>query len=662
MKKSASYFLKSLLMISVILTINLIAQTPEHWRQDIDLLISKIERYHPMPWAKISKEAFYNRTDKIKANLNNWQNEKIIVEIMKLVSSLMDGHTEVLLNSQEKFNLWFPIRIEKFYDGVYITATDSINSNLLGAKVLKIGKMDIEKAYNLVGEIVPKDSYHGIHRLVDNYLPNAVILKNLGIINDENALELEILLSGHSKNKVSIESGKWGMWNNWSWYKTNVPTVNKRKSIFDDKLDILPLYLKKVIPDRIPYWFEYLSKDKILYFQYNEVDDWNKDPFEDFKSRLFKTFDENIKGIDKFVIDLRFNEGGNAYLITPFVNQFIQREKSFTNCKLYIITGTHTFSAATVFIGQMLKSTNVLTVGDIAAGPLNFCADIIDFVLPNSNLRVNISTMYWQEGRATDKRGYYPPDYYLPATVKDYVSCSDPIMDSIKNDKVIDLKDILLNEGAEKFLSEFNRKKEIYGNIENWFPYTSFDLILLVYFNLIPEGKAEDALKILNFNTVLYPEDSRAWYALAETYRKTGKIKEALGAYKKLISMEPNTLGVNNEYNKLLLLDTYNEKGIKELAELINELKKNNQHSVTERTLNDFGYQMIRDNKIQDAIKIFNLNTKLYPESSNAFNGLGEAYLKTGNKGLALKNYEKSLELNPDNDSAQKTLKELRKN
>ena len=376
---------------------------------------------------------------------------------MKLVSSLMDGHTEVLLNSQESFNLWFPIRMEKFYDGVFITAADSLNSNLLGAKVLKIGKMDIEKAYNLVGEIVSKDSHHGIHRLVDNYLPNAVILKNLEIIDDENVLELEILLSGQAKKKVSIESAKWGMWNNWSWYKTNVPTVNKRKSIFDDKLDILPLYLKKVIPDRIPYWFEYLSKDKMLYFQYNAVDDWNKDPFEDFKSRLFKTFDENIKSIDRFVIDLRFNEGGNGYLITPFVNQFIQREKSFTNCKLFIITGTHTFSAATVFIGQMLKSTNVLTVGDIAAGPLNFCSDIIDFVLPNSNLRVNISSMYWQEGHATDNRGYYPPDYYLPATFKDYVSCSDPIMDAIKNDQVISLKDVLLIEGAEKFLSEINQ-------------------------------------------------------------------------------------------------------------------------------------------------------------------------------------------------------------
>jgi tetratricopeptide (TPR) repeat protein len=377
---------------------------------------------------------------------------------------------------------------------------------------------------------------------------------------------------------------------------------------------------------------------------------------------LFKTFDDNFSGIEKFVIDLRFNEGGNGYLLSPFIKQFILREKLLCDCKLYIITGNHTFSAAPNYIGQMLKNTNAITVGDIAAGPLNWCSDVIDFVLPNSNLRVNISTMYWQEGHATDNRGYYPPDYYMPAAFKDYVSCSDPIMDAIKNDKVVALKDILLNEGAEKFLADFNRKKEIFGNVENWFPYTSFDMILLVYFNLMPEGKTEDALKILNFNTVLYPEDSRAWYALAETYREDGKMKEALAAYKKLISMEPNTFGVNNEYNKLLLLDTYNEKGIKGLAELINELKKNNQHSVTERTLNDFGYQRMRENKIPDAIEIFKLNIEIYPIFANGYSNLGEAYMKIGDKELAKKNFKKSLELDPENSNAKKMLEELNKN
>ena len=124
--------------------------------------------------------------------------------------------------------------------------------------------------------------------------------------------------------------------------------------------------------------------------------------------------------------------------------------------------------------------------------------------------------------------------------------------------------------------------------------------------------------------------------------------------------MEPNTFEVNNEYNKLLLLDTYSEKGIKALADLINELKRNNPYSVTERTLNDFGYLMLRDKKIQDAIKIFELNVELYPTFANAYDSLGEAFSVLGENEQAIKYYEKSLELNPHNTNAIEQLKKLK--
>ena len=133
-----------------------------------------------------------------------------------------------------------------------------------------------------------------------------------------------------------------------------------------------------------------------------------------------------------------------------------------------------------------------------------------------------------------------------------------------------------------------------------------------------------------------------------------------MAAYRKLISIEPNTFQVNNEYNKLLLLDTFTEKGINGFADLIIELKKSNPHSVTESSLNDFGYQLLRDNKIQDAIKIFELNVELYSVSANSYESLAEAYLKADEKELAIKNYEKSLELNPNNENAKQVLKELK--
>jgi len=108
------------------------AQTAEGWRKDIDLLTAKIDGYHPMPWAKITKEEFLDKANTLKENLVKWEKESILLEIMKLVASLQDGHTSVLFTNQGQFNLWFPVRIERFPNGIFLVATDSLHAEFLG--------------------------------------------------------------------------------------------------------------------------------------------------------------------------------------------------------------------------------------------------------------------------------------------------------------------------------------------------------------------------------------------------------------------------------------------------------------------------------------------------------------------------------------------------
>ena len=661
MKKRTIFVFLILVSISHFMCVNYSKQTVAEWRQDIDILTGKIEQYHPAPWAKISKEAFMDRAEEIKTNLQEWNKERIILEVMKLVASLRDGHTQVLLYNQENFNLWFPIRIEKFHDGLFITGADLKNSELLGAKVLRMGKLDVGSACRSVGTIIATDSDHGIARLATSYLSNSVILKTLGIIDSQRFLPLEVLLQDGLKKKISVESAEWKMQFNLYYYKTQVPTNSETTTIFDDKLDTLPLYLSRIIPSRVPYWFEYIPDDKIIYLQYNNVTNWNKEPFRDFTKRLFKAYDKHISEIDKFVIDIRFNSGGNGYLLPPFVREFVLRRDSLPRGKLYIITGRDTFSAASNFIGRMLKNTSAITVGDIASGPLNWCSDTTRFALPNSNLMVNISTMFWQEGHPTDTRGYYPPDYYIPTTFKDYFSCSDPVLGAIKNNEATSLMDILLYEGADKFTAEFHRREKLYGPAEGWFPYTSFDSILYTYFTLMPADKMDEALEILRLNTVLYPDDFRAWYGLAEINEENGKLKEAMECFKKLFEIEPHISEVRSDYHNLILLNTFNDQGINAMVRLYKDLKKSNPSEINEGTLNSLGYRLLTDNKIQDAIKIFKSNVEIHSNYANGYDSLGEAYMKAGENELAIKNYQKSLELDPTNNNAKEMLEALRK-
>lgn len=79
-----------------------------------------------------------------------------------------------------------------------------------------------------------------------------------------------------------------------------------------------------------------------------------------------------------------------------------------------------------------------------------------------------------------------------------------------------------------------------------------------------------------------------------------------------------------------------------------------------EAEMNLLGYRYLQEGNIKDAIRLFTLNTISYPNSWNVYDSLGEGYLKDGQFDKAIKNYERSLELNPKNENAIKMLREIR--
>ena len=83
------------------------------------------------------------------------------------------------------------------------------------------------------------------------------------------------------------------------------------------------------------------------------------------------------------------------------------------------------------------------------------------------------------------------------------------------------------------------------------------------------------------------------------------------------------------------------------------------QHS--ERDLNSWGYALLGQGQKKKAIEVLALNATLHPESANVFDSLAEAYEADGQTTLAIKNYERSLELNPGNVNAVTHLKQLRR-
>ncbi len=102
------------------------------------------------------------------------------------------------------------------------------------------------------------------------------------------------------------------------------------------------------------------------------------------------------------------------------------------------------------------------------------------------------------------------------------------------------------------------------------------------------------------------------------------------------------------------------EKGGEYLSSDLNALlEKGGYEGLSPRSLNQMGYTLMRQGKIDEAIEIFQMNVQLFPSEANPYDSLGEAYLEKGDKANALKYYKKALELDPNLPSAKKMIKQL---
>ena len=104
-----------------------------------------------------------------------------------------------------------------------------------------------------------------------------------------------------------------------------------------------------------------------------------------------------------------------------------------------------------------------------------------------------------------------------------------------------------------------------------------------------------------------------------------GDFEKALNAYRTLIEKEPTYSTANENY------------------------------------LNNLGHSFFIEDRIELSQDIFKVNMMLYPDSFKVYESYAKSCAKLGEIDLAILNYSKSLEINPQNNNAKDILKELQK-
>ena len=90
--------------------------------------------------------------------------------------------------------------------------------------------------------------------------------------------------------------------------------------------------------------------------------------------------------------------------------------------------------------------------------------------------------------------------------------------------------------------------------------------------------------------------------------------------------------------------------------------KENGEFKADEFNLNSWARLLVEGSHFRESIELEKFTLQLYPESSDSYDILGEAYRKSGEKRLAVESYQKSLGKNPDDQEAKDRLQELQGN
>ncbi len=158
---------------------------------------------------------------------------------------------------------------------------------------------------------------------------------------------------------------------------------------------------------------------------------------------------------------------------------------------------------------------------------------------------------------------------------------------------------------------------------------------------------------------LVYPDDDLSIIILTNRLGSSPEsfIDEVAGFY--IPSMKSST-GFGLPSAIKLLRGELLKVGFEKAAEAVKSLKaRDSNYNPSDSELNQWGYILIRQEKPKEALEIFRLNTTLYPQSANVYDSLAEAFEINGDKVQAIKNYKRSLELDPKNGNATIQIKRL---
>lgn len=387
------------------------ATRDEMWRQDLRYLAHTLPRVHKNAFFSVTRTQFEEAVGKLDASIPTLSDSRIMVEMARLVALVGDGHTAVnLYQAATDFRI-LPLQIIWFKDGLYVTATPPQYAAALGTRVSQIGGVDVEKVVAAVSSAVSHENGAYLKQVVPQYMISPEILQGVGLINETGAVTIKLQPPAGDAFEMQVQP-----------VDRTIPL--KLITLPDPAGTALPLCFQN---PRLYYWYQYIPGTQTVYLQYNSCANMPSKTFRQFTDEVLDVL--RSKPIDRFIVDLRFNGGGDSRIIGPLFDALRHNAVINQKGRLFVIIGRRTFSSAILNALDFRNRTNAILVGEPTGGKPNHYGEVRTFTLPHSKLIVSYSTKYFKQSR--EDTASLMPDMTVELTSTEYFAGRDPVLEAI---------------------------------------------------------------------------------------------------------------------------------------------------------------------------------------------------------------------------------------
>ena len=385
------------------------ALSKTQWRDDVKYFARELPKRHKNLYHATTREQFARDVAALEAAIPSLEDHQIIVRLQQIAASVGDGHTRVQPGS---YFMRYPINVYWFSRELRVIAAAKQYESAIGARVVKIGDLDIDE----------------VAKRVSTCFPSAANENDWYVLNMSPA----IMMRPEVLHALGI-----------------VPEVSRAVFTLEDDagkpvtLDITPVVLPPAINGIVNLGLVSIDKDPPLYrqklgeaFWYTHLQDSNT-VYANFKR--YPSLKQNAQALfalidrirpSRVVIDLRQNGGGDFFegrehLVDPIKKRPAINQKG----RLYVIVGRATFSAAMVNAIDFRKQTNAILVGEPIGERPNSYSENDEMTLPNSKLVVSYSTRYYQF--VDEDVPAVLPDERIDPSWADFRAGRDAVMDWI---------------------------------------------------------------------------------------------------------------------------------------------------------------------------------------------------------------------------------------